>query len=177
MATKPNCHDNVRFVGRFLILVCLACSHAVIGCGRDDSRLPSDSSVGDLSLLTSGRIRKPYRIELTGSDYRWRVRYPGLDGVLGNKDDVTDQSEIHLPADTEIVLELRSTDYVYIVSIPELKLKEIAAPTLEFRLRFQPLQVGRLVLEGDDFCGDTHPELKRTVMSSLPWLMCAGSKD
>ncbi len=116
-------------------------------------------------------------VEMTGTRTGWRVRYPGADGQLATPDDVLLAGDVHVPQDANIVLKLHSSDYVYILAIPELGLKEAAVPGLEFRLEFRPCHAGRFALKGDQLCGepDPHPELQRKLIVEprdrfLAWL-------
>ena len=68
--------------------------------------------------------------------------------------------DVHIPVQTDVVLVLRSEDYVYTLALPQFGLKEIAVPTLEFRLDFRPPDAGRFPLLGDQLCGDPHPDLQ-----------------
>lgn len=146
-----------------ILLICCALL-SVAGCSNSDSFLSLFSS----RLVPAGPapvpIPNPYPIEITGSSYHWNVRYPGFDGLLGTPDDIHGARDIHVPAEREIIFELRSKDYVYLFSIPDLKLKEAAVPTLEFRLTFHASQTGEWKLTGDEFCGEPHPELNGRII-------------
>lgn len=102
---------------------------------------------------------QPYRVRVSGEDFKWHILYPGPDEELGTDDDIRSQRDLHLPAGTDIVIELASKDYVYMLSFPELDLKEIAVPDLKFTLQFNAKQTGTFQLLGDQMCGYTHPDL------------------
>ena len=112
------------------------------------------------SPLTTSVIHEPYCIEVTGHEYRWEVRYPGVDGLLATDDDLMTVRNVHVPQETDVVLLLKSLDYVYVMALPKFGLKEMAIPTLEFRMSFHPQEAGQFALLGDELCGDPHPELK-----------------
>lgn len=99
------------------------------------------------------------RIEITGFEFQWHVRYPGPDGVLGTDDDVKDRQHVHVPQGRDVELVLHSRDYLYTLALPHASLKEIAVPDLTFSLRFTPEEVGSYELLGDQFCGYSHPDL------------------
>ena len=105
------------------------------------------------------QIPEPYTIEITGTDYRWRVRYPGIDGLLATNDDVIRFRDVHIPTETNVELVLKSADFVYGLALPEFQKREIAVPNLEFRVCLRPTVSGTYALNGDEFCGDPHPEL------------------
>ena len=136
------------------------------------------SSSACLTSLTPGNgaapaneilIPQPYRIEITGDQYQWHVRYPGFDGVLATSDDVMTGPVVHVPENTEIIFQLKSTDFVYLLSLPQFRLKEIAVPGLDFSITFRPDTMGEFAREGDDLCGDSHPEMTgRLIVESRP---------
>ncbi len=122
------------------------------GCfppGSADSRPESFSTV----------IPDPYSIEITGSNKSWSARYPDVSGHLGAGIKVSAGEDIHVPLGAKIILILKSTDYLYTFSIPETGLKEIAVPTLEFRIEFQPTEATQLDLVGEQLCGDPHSQV------------------
>ncbi|MEZ6008953.1 MAG: hypothetical protein R3F05_14480 [Planctomycetota bacterium] len=94
-----------------------------------------------------------------GADFHWEVRYPGPDGEVGTADDRVGSRDVHVPAGTDVRVHLRSRDYVYTFAIPELALKEIAVPDMEFALHFRAPGPGQTLLLGDQMCGYDHPEL------------------
>lgn len=98
-------------------------------------------------------------IEVTGDDFNWHFHYPGLDGVFGTPDDRYSVQNLFVPDNSIIRLKLRSNDYVYSFSLPELGLKEIAVPGLSFELQFTTENEQTLRLLGDQFCGFAHESL------------------
>lgn len=98
-------------------------------------------------------------VEVEGNEFHWTFRYPGVDGVLGNDDDQYSQQNLFLPDHSEITLKLVSKDYVYSFALPDLGLKEIAVPDLEFNLNFNTKSEQTLLLLGDQFCGYSHKTL------------------
>jgi heme/copper-type cytochrome/quinol oxidase subunit 2 len=105
-------------------------------------------------------VAGPCTIELLGDDYRWRVCYPNGQPNPPDPQAAPIVREMHAPMASSVVLVLKSLDYVYIVELPELGLKEIAVPGLEFRLEVPAETAGRFDLVGDDLCGDQHPQMQ-----------------
>ena len=135
----------------------------VVSAGCSDTGEPVPDSRAATSLgspSASDVIREPYCIEVTGHEYHWDVRYPGADGLLATDDDRLTVRNVHVPQGTDVVLLLKSLDYVYVMKLPQFGLKEMAVPTLEFRMSFHPQEAGQFALLGDELCGDPHPELK-----------------
>ncbi|MEE8146386.1 MAG: hypothetical protein V3T24_02185 [Longimicrobiales bacterium] len=99
------------------------------------------------------------RIEITGFEFQWHVRYPGPDGELGTADDLLDRRHVRVPVGRDVELVLHSRDYLYSLALPHVSLKEIAVPDLTFSIRLTPDSVGSFELRGDQFCGYSHPDL------------------
>jgi cytochrome c oxidase subunit II len=98
-------------------------------------------------------IPDPLVIRLTGTEHRWQAVYPQIRGAIPVVQDLRAGQRLHVPRDTEVVLILKSTDYIYTLAIPELGLKQIAVPDLEFRMTFRPSPDGTYSLIGDELCG------------------------
>ena len=95
----------------------------------------------------------PVRVQLTGMNHRWQMAYVDEQGRPTLPSWLESGHDLHVPINADIVLTLKSTDYIYTLAIPEFGLKEIAVPKLEFRMAFEPTQVGRYQLVGDELCG------------------------
>jgi len=107
-------------------------------------------------------------VDVTGDDYRWHLRYPGPDGVLGTSDDRAAMRDVHVPANTPVVLVLHSRDFVYKLRLPHLGIAEIAVPEQEFTLAFDSGPPGSHEIRGDQFCGFSHPDLIGTLHVDPP---------
>jgi cytochrome c oxidase subunit 2 len=122
------------------------------GCGeRAGAPHPSD-----------GQEELPHHtlnVRMTGQDFKWIIRYPGADGALDTPDDVLTQRHLHLPARTEVTVDLRSADYVYSIFLPQFDLVEAAVPERPFELEFRTGAPGTLELLGSQMCGFSHPDL------------------
>ncbi len=66
--------------------------------------------------------------EVWASQFDWRMRYPGRDGELGTSDDIENAFEFAVPADTDVVFNLRSRDVIHSFFVPEFRLKQDALP-------------------------------------------------
>ena len=124
-------------------LVALLCALLLSGCEADDSLDRLDSIV----------------IEVTGGEFNWYFRYPGPDGVLGTDDDRYSVQDLFLPDNARVELKLNSNDYMYLFSLPDLGMQEIAVPGLSFGLQFNTQDEQVLQLLGDQFCGFSHETL------------------
>lgn len=102
-------------------------------------------------------------IEVTGNEYNWYFRYPGRDGVLGTDDDQHSVKDLFLPENTDVFLKLTSNDYVYSFALPDLDLREVAVPGLNFELQFRTKGNQTLQILGDQLCGFAHESLIGTA--------------
>ena len=146
------------------------------GCSGDDAAgaVPASAVEPSVQTVVEAEARSapqppplpvgPYPIRVTGDDYRWRLRYPGADGLLDTEDDVEAWRHLHLPAEREVVLDLASVDYVYTFYVPQLDIMEVAMPDVPFEY---DLETGRAAVHnllGSQMCGYTHPELLGDVV-------------
>ena len=119
-----------------ILNLCLSCVlFLLVGCSRH------------------GDPGAPLWVEARGSDRAWRFSYSGPDGILGTGDDPVSGGHLKLPAGADVVIQLRSDDYIYVFSCPGLKLKEIAVPDLEFSIGFRADRRGEYDLAMDPICG------------------------
>ncbi len=124
------------------------------GCGYTVTPLvPQD--VADSSIT----IADPYVIEVLGSNKLWSATYPG-----SSAGPLVAREELHIPVDTHVVFLLRSVDFAYIFAVPKFRLKEIAVPSLEFKITLPPQASGEFRLVGEQICGDPHSDRSRRVV-------------
>ena len=108
---------------------------------------------------SEGRLRDvasldgPITVAVLGSDYRWQFQLPGLDGQIGTPDDPHASSVLEVPPGVDVKLELASSDYVYLMDLPELKLKQICVPGLSYSLSFRTPESGEFEMPVGNFCG------------------------
>lgn len=156
---------NRAYLGLLVSVTVTGCFDA--SCVRPDTEVVSSATTTS-DANANITIREPYTIEITGSKFRWLVKYPGADGILITDDDVLTLGNLHVPAQTDVELVLKSADYVYSLALPHFQLHEMAVPGLEFRLRFHTEGDGEFELLGDEFCGDPHPELNGSLFVESP---------
>lgn len=99
-------------------------------------------------------------VYVTAEQFAWNVRYAGPDGVFGRtditlidaqdnplgvdrsdaaaQDDVTTLNQLYLPANTPIILKLRSKDVIHSFGVPEFRVKQDAIPGLTIPIWFVP---------------------------------------
>jgi len=99
-------------------------------------------------------------VHVTAEQFAWNVRYAGPDRVFGRtdvalldlqsnplgvdrsdpaaKDDITTLNQLYLPANTPIIVKLRSKDVIHSFGVPEFRVKQDAIPGLTIPIWFVP---------------------------------------
>ncbi len=153
------------------------------------------TSVGVVLMLAPGLFvwanfvtppEDSYNFEAIGSQWQWKFRYPGQDGVLGTadtryineanpwgvnpddpngQDDVVVESNIaHLPVDTPIRGLLRSKDVLHNFTVPQFRVKMDLVPGLVSYLWFEPTQTGTYDILCEEMCGIGHFIMRGNVV-------------
>ena len=117
-------------------------------------------AVGVFALLAGcDPAPRSLTVEVKGREFQWYIRYPGPDGRLGTADDIRALGDLHLPVHTKATIRLASDDYVYTLSLPHIRAKEIAVPEMNFSIAFETGSAGVFELLGDQLCGYAHQSL------------------
>lgn len=118
------------------------------------------------------------QVEVTGMQFAWYFRYPGLDATFGTTHpelvapgegnpvgvDSSDPhstddfitSELVLPANRQVDLRLRAQDVIHGFSIPEMRLKQNAIPGQIAHIHFTPTTPGTYAILCTQLCGTGH---------------------
>ena len=125
------------------------------------------------------------RIEVTGKQFAWNMRYAGPDGKFGRldlrqisdasgnplgldsqdpagRDDVVSPTMM-LPVNRPIELILRSQDVTHSFFVRELRVKQDAVPGMLIRVHFTPTLVGKYELACAELCGLGHYKMRSFV--------------
>lgn len=133
-------------------------------------------------LHLSDLTEEPVRIEITGEQFAWNVRYPGLDGRFGRtspalydaianpvgiepddpagRDDVVMLNQLVVPVDRTVELRLRSKDVLHSFFMPSLRIKQDTVPGLEVPLRFKAEEAGSFEIACAELCGLGHYRMR-----------------
>jgi cytochrome c oxidase subunit II len=101
--------------------------------------------------------------EVWASQFDWRVRYPGDDGLLGTMDDIESPFEFAVPADENVVFHLRSRDVIHSFFVPEFRLKQDALPGHTIPVWFNCTKPGTYDLICAELCGWGHYKMAGRV--------------
>jgi cytochrome c oxidase subunit 2 len=101
-------------------------------------------------------------LEVTGRQFEWRLRYPGLkaEGRLGDEDDIFVVNDLHLPVNEEILLDLKSADVLHSFFLPNVRVKQDAVPGMKIPVWFRCNEVGTYDLVCAELCGWGHYKMK-----------------
>ena len=130
------------------------------------------------------------RVEVTGMQFAWYFRYPGIDAAFGrtqpqlvsagegnplgidpadshsHDDFVT--SELVLPANQEVDLSLHAQDVIHGFAIPEMRLKQNAMPGQTIHIHFTPVQPGIYAILCTQLCGAGHYRMNANLRVLTP---------
>ena len=160
--------ENFLHIGLVIILI-VFCG-ALLYFKSFDFFLGTAKNTSAPILIGNRHLSTPIKIKARGRGFEWTFHYPGRDGKMGTSDDFCSNKDLHLPAETEVVLTLESDDYIYIMSNTELGLKQIAVPDMIHNLKFHTSKIGLFELLTDPLCGwrPLHDDLMgRVIIHSL----------
>ncbi len=100
------------------------------------------------------------RIEVTGHQWWWEIRYPDSGITLRN--------EIHIPANTPVDIHLTTADVIHAFWVPRLGGKLDAIPGRTNILRLQADEPGVYRGQCAEFCGLHHAHMQFTVEAHAP---------
>ena len=102
-----------------------------------------------------------YRV--TAKQFNWEITYPGPDGKLGTKDDITVENEFHVPVNQVVRLELSSKDVIHSFFVPNMRLKQDAVPGRIINVWFKATEAGQYEIPCAELCGFGHSGMKGTL--------------
>jgi cytochrome c oxidase subunit 2 len=112
-------------------------------------------------------------VEVTARQWEWRIRYPGEDGKLGTTDDIFDVNELHVPANEDVIVALKSNDILHSFFIPNLRVKQDAVPGMKIPVWFKVIQdqgksLPPFEIVCAEHCGARHYAMKGMVYVHSP---------
>jgi len=102
----------------------------------------------------------PMTIEVTGRQWFWDVRYPGVDVVTAN--------EIHIPARTRVNVVATTGDVIHSFWVPQLNRKIDMIPGRRNRVLLYADEPGRYRGQCAEFCGLQHARMAMYVYAQQP---------
>lgn len=105
----------------------------------------------------------PPLAEVYASQFDWRIRYPGADGVFGTMDDLENPFEFVVPAGEKVLFNLKSRDVIHSFFVPQFRLKQDATPGMTIPVWFQAEEEGTYDLICAELCGWGHYKMAGRV--------------
>jgi cytochrome c oxidase subunit 2 len=102
------------------------------------------------------------KVRLVAHDTSWQASYV-FQAARGASELPTGR-EVHVPVGSDVRLVLTSRDYISDFKVPELGLRDFAAPDLPSEFRFRADREGRYDVRGDELCGLPHTERTRGTL-------------
>ncbi|WP_227354835.1 cytochrome c oxidase subunit II [Haladaptatus salinisoli] len=118
---------------------------------------PSDSSQAPGNATASGS--GPVTVRGLAYQWGWQFSYPGTN--------VTTQSELVVPANTDIYIEMTSADVIHSLFVPRLGVKQDVFPRRTTIIHTRVFEPGTYRGYCTEFCGSGHA-LMRTTVRVLP---------
>jgi len=100
---------------------------------------------------------------VTAKQFNWEITYPGPDGKLGTKDDLTVENEMHVPVNQVVRIGLASKDVIHSFFVPNLRLKQDAVPGRVIQVWFEAKEKGTYPIPCAELCGFGHSGMLGTL--------------
>jgi cytochrome c oxidase subunit 2 len=108
------------------------------------------------------------RLKLTAKQFEWTFTYPGPDGRLDTSDDFVVGTELHVPANTNVRLTMRSEDVLHSFFLPNARLKQDVVPGRAIDVWFNVTTPGTYEIACAELCGFGHYTMKGAFIVHTP---------
>lgn len=98
-------------------------------------------------------------IYVTGKQWMWKIQHPN------GKREI---NELHVPVDTDVVLNITSEDVIHSFFVPAFRTKKDAVPGRYNRMWFKATKTGEFHLFCTEYCGTDHSRMIGTVYVETP---------
>ena len=126
----------------------------------------------------------PLILRVVAEQFMWNVHYPGADGEFGatsvefvsttnplgldrrspgGRDDIVLLSEIHVPLNRPVVIQLSSKDVIHSFGVPAMRVKQDATPGLRAPVWFTPTALGEFEIVCSQLCGVGHHRMRGVI--------------
>ena len=103
------------------------------------------------------------RVGITGIQWNWVFTYPGPDGKLNTSDDVVinePSSELHVPVNTNVIMELHSRDVIHNFFVPNARTKQDVTPGRTYVRWVNFTKEGKFEIVCSQICGVLHSKMR-----------------
>jgi len=126
----------------------------------------------------------PIVLRVVAEQFVWNVHYPGGDGRFGEtnitlvstmnpigldrsspfgRDDIVLLSEMHLPVNRPVIIQLSSKDVIHSFGVPSMRVKQDATPGLVSPIWFTPTREGEFEIACSQLCGVGHHRMRGVI--------------
>jgi cytochrome c oxidase subunit 2 len=120
-------------------------------------------------------------VRIVAEQFTWNVHYPGADGQFGvtsislvtptnpigldrtsplGRDDIVVLSQLHLPVNRPVLIQLSSKDVIHSFGVPAMRVKQDAIPGLFTPVWFTPVLTGEFDIACSQLCGLGHYRMR-----------------
>ncbi len=121
-------------------------------------------AIYQMNAWADTKVREPgepgLTVEVTARQFEWRIRYYGPDGKPDTHDDVYTVNDLHVPANEDVLVELKSADVLHSFFLPNLRVKQDAVPGMKIPVWFRAVKEGQYDLVCAELCGWGHYKMK-----------------
>jgi cytochrome c oxidase subunit II len=106
-------------------------------------------------------------VAIIGRQWNWIFTYPGPDGKLYTADDVTideQNSELHVPVNKNIVIDLKARDVLHSFFVVNSRLKQDCIPGRTNSRWFNITKEGRYDISCAEICGMLHSQMRNFLV-------------
>jgi len=103
------------------------------------------------------------RIEINAHQWAWDARYPGADGAFNTADDIVTLSDLVVPVNRPVTMQLAAVDVMHGLYIPHLRVKQDVLPGMLNRAWFEAKETGEFEMGCTQHCGTHHYKMRGIV--------------
>jgi len=128
-------------------------------------------------------------VHAIGQQFSWNFHLPGPDGQFGRrdvallsnsnqigldyndpaaKDDIVTQTELHVPVDRPVIIELSSKDVIHNFCLPHMRMAQDAIPGQIIPMWFKPIKKGSYEVVCGQLCGLGHYSMNGMLVVDDP---------
>ena len=133
--------------------------------------LALDVTIGYRGVVGFAKIKEhmpenpAYTVRAIGRQYSWTFVYPGKDGKLDTPDDVTSISDLRLPINQPVQINLRGRDVLHSLFLPAARYKQDVLPGREIATWVELTKAGETPVICAELCGAGHTMMKGTLIA------------
>lgn len=113
------------------------------------------------------QVKPDFHVAVTGRQWNWAFTYPGPDGKLYTKDDVVINemnSELHVPINKNIVVDLWAKDVLHSFFVSNIRLKQDCVPGRLIQRWFNLTKTGTYDIACAELCGVLHGKMRNFLV-------------